>query len=100
MESTAKLFMNGRSQAVRLPKEFRMKGTEVKIRKEGQKIILEPLARTQWPKGFWDFFSPDPDFEVPEDNGFSEKIEPSFPVTRLSYRVKQFVVVLTVCLEI
>jgi antitoxin VapB len=65
MESTAKIFMNGRSQAVRLPKEFRMKGTEVKIRKEGQKIILEPLARTQWPKGFWDLFSPDPDFDVP-----------------------------------
>ena len=66
MESTAKIFMNGRSQAVRLPKEFRMKGTEVKISKEGQKIILEPLARTRWPKGFWELFSPDPEFEVPK----------------------------------
>lgn len=66
MESTAKIFMNGRSQAVRLPKEFRMKGTEVKIRKEGQKIILEPIAKTQWPKGFWELFSQDQDFEVPK----------------------------------
>ena len=37
MEATAKLFKIGRSQAVRLPKEFRFKGTEVKIRKEGRK---------------------------------------------------------------
>jgi virulence-associated protein VagC len=34
------LIKNGRSQAVRLPKEFRFKGSEVKIRKEGDKIIL------------------------------------------------------------
>ena len=40
---TAKLFQTGRSQAVRLPKEFRMPGKEVKIRREGNKIILEPL---------------------------------------------------------
>lgn len=66
METTAKIFMNGRSQAVRLPKEFRLKGTEVRIRKEGQKVILEPLEKTQWPHGFWDIFAPDPDFEVPK----------------------------------
>lgn len=66
MESTAKIFMNGRSQAIRLPKEFRLKGTEVRIRKEGEKVILEPLVKTQWPHGFWESFTPDPDFEVPE----------------------------------
>ena len=66
METTAKLFKNGRSQAVRLPKEFRFKGTEVKIRQEGSKVILEPLATTDWPTGFWDIFSPDPEFEIPE----------------------------------
>ncbi len=42
MESTAKIFKNGRSQAVRLPKAFRFKGSEVKIRKEGKKVILGP----------------------------------------------------------
>ena len=64
METTAKLFTNGRSQAVRLPKEFRFKGTEVKIRKEGRKVILEPSDTSNWPAGFWDIFTPDPDFEI------------------------------------
>jgi antitoxin VapB len=41
--ATAKLFMHGRSQAVRLPKEFRMPGTEVRIRREGDAVILEPI---------------------------------------------------------
>ena len=66
METTAKLFKNGRSQAVRLPKEYRFKGSEVKIRKEGSKVILEPLETSDWPSGFWDIFSPDNDFEVPK----------------------------------
>ena len=66
MESTAKLFKNGQSQAVRLPKALRFKGSEVKIRKEGEKVILEPLERSQWPDGFWDLFEPDPDFPTPE----------------------------------
>ena len=66
MESTAKLFQNGRSQAVRLPKEFRFKGSEVKIRKKGRQVILEPLDQTEWPKGFWDAFTPDPEFDIPE----------------------------------
>ena len=65
METTAKIFKNGRSQAVRLPKEFRFAGTEVKIRKEGKKVILEPLEKTEWPDGFWNIFTADPDFEIP-----------------------------------
>jgi antitoxin VapB len=66
MESTAKIFQNGRSQAVRLPKAFRLKGNEVKISKKGDKIILEPLKRSKWPEGFWDVFTMDPDFKTPE----------------------------------
>ena len=66
METTAKLFQNGRSQAVRLPRAFRFKGTEVRIRKEDDKVILEPLEQTEWPDRFWDLFGPDPDFAVPE----------------------------------
>jgi antitoxin VapB len=38
----ATLFMNGRSQAVRLPKEFRFKGTHVLVRKDGNRVILMP----------------------------------------------------------
>lgn len=41
----AKLFMHGRSQAVRLPKEFRMPGTEVKISRLGRGVLIEPLAK-------------------------------------------------------
>ena len=44
MPRTAKLFWSGRSQAVRLPKEFRMEGTEVRIRRQGAAVILEPVA--------------------------------------------------------
>ncbi|MFM0515428.1 antitoxin [Paraburkholderia sp. RL17-373-BIF-A] len=40
----AKLFKSGRSQAVRLPKEFRFEGTEVRIRRHGAAVILEPVA--------------------------------------------------------
>ncbi len=65
--SRAKLFMNGRSQAVRLPKEFRFRGDEVSIRKEGDRVILEPLKRPTWPKGYWTSWSRVPDdFQAPE----------------------------------
>ncbi len=48
---TAKLFTHGGSQAVRLPKEFRFEGGEVRIRKDGDKVILEPIER-DW-DAFW-----------------------------------------------
>ena len=40
----AKIFWSGRSQAVRLPKEFRFQGEEVRIRRHGKAVILEPIA--------------------------------------------------------
>lgn len=40
----AKIFQNGRSQAVRLPREFRFKGKEVRIRRIGQGVLLEPMV--------------------------------------------------------
>ena len=43
----AKVFWSGRSQAVRLPKEFRVEGDEVRIRRHGAAVILEPIA-TDW----------------------------------------------------
>jgi antitoxin VapB len=42
--ATAKLFNHGRSQAVRLPKEFRMPGTEVSVRRVGRGVLLEPIG--------------------------------------------------------
>lgn len=46
MTPTAKLFTNGRSQAVRLPKGFRFEGVkEVTLEREGNAVILRPLAQ-------------------------------------------------------
>ena len=55
----AKLFQNGRSQAVRLPKACRLPGTEVYVRKEGDRVILEPVATEKrdangWPVGLFE----------------------------------------------
>lgn len=41
--ATAKVFKHGRSQAVRLPKEFRLPGKEVRVRRVGQGVLLEPM---------------------------------------------------------
>ena len=41
---TAKVFWSGRSQAVRLPKAFRFESDEVRIRRHGDAVILEPVA--------------------------------------------------------
>jgi len=47
MTSTAKLFTNGRSQAVRIPKDFAFEGIdEVSVRKVGDKLILEPIRKS------------------------------------------------------
>ncbi|MCC6539331.1 MAG: AbrB/MazE/SpoVT family DNA-binding domain-containing protein [Bryobacterales bacterium] len=45
MQDTAKVFWSGRSQAVRLPMEFRFEGQEVRIRRQGASVILEPIPR-------------------------------------------------------
>lgn len=51
--STAKLFMHGRSQAVRLPKAFRFSGVEVRVSKVGDKVILEPLEPAPFDVAAW-----------------------------------------------
>jgi hypothetical protein len=53
MSATAKLFKVGRFQAIRFPREFRMAGTEVVIRREGTRVVLTPLANDTWPPGFF-----------------------------------------------
>lgn len=45
MPKTAKIFMNNRSQAVRIPKEFQFSTKEVYIRKEGDEVILSPRPK-------------------------------------------------------
>ena len=41
---TAKLFTSGRSQAVRIPKKYRFKGTEVEIHRQGNSLVLTPIS--------------------------------------------------------
>jgi antitoxin VapB len=45
VKNLAKVFRNGRSQAVRLPKEFRFEENEVRIRKVSEGVLLEPVTR-------------------------------------------------------
>lgn len=45
---TAKLFINGRSQAVRLPKAYRFEGKEVYIKKVSQGILIMPKDKLVW----------------------------------------------------
>lgn len=46
-ERHASLFRNGRNQAVRIPREFEMEGTEVLIRKDGDRLILTPVRKNR-----------------------------------------------------
>ena len=46
-ERHASLFRNGRNQAVRIPREFEMEGTEVLMRKEGGRLILTPIRKNR-----------------------------------------------------
>ncbi|MEM9161584.1 MAG: type II toxin-antitoxin system VapB family antitoxin [Cyanobacteria bacterium P01_F01_bin.4] len=69
----AKIFMNGSSQAVRLPKEFRFPGSTVYIRRQGDEVILSPNPPS------WDNF-----FETPSAFGddFLSERDNTLPQTR------------------
>jgi antitoxin VapB len=43
MSATAKLFQHGGSQAVRLPREFRLPGSEVRVSRTDRGVLLEPM---------------------------------------------------------
>ena len=45
IERHARLFRNGRNQAVRIPREFEFKGKDVVLRKVGDRLIIEPAKR-------------------------------------------------------
>ena len=67
MPQTAKLFKNGRSQAVRLPAEFRFQGKEVAIRRDEStgEVILSPTVTPQ--ESWQEFFDLADRLGVPED---------------------------------
>ncbi|WP_035610637.1 AbrB/MazE/SpoVT family DNA-binding domain-containing protein [Haloferula sp. BvORR071] len=61
---TTTVFFNGRSQAVRIPKELRLEGTEVRIRRLGDGVFLEPVKGSEWPVGYFESIHiSDPSFE-------------------------------------
>lgn len=66
MPRTAKIFMNNRSQAVRLPKEFQFNTQEVFIRKQGEDVVLSPR-----PQDWSDYLTSGP----VASEGFMENIE-------------------------
>ncbi len=43
-EHRVKIFKNGRNQAVRIPREFELPGEDAVIRKEGERLVIEPAA--------------------------------------------------------
>lgn len=69
---TASVFWTGRSQAVRLPKEFRFEGDTVLVRREGNAVILEPAEG--WPQDYVASFAGIPDdFERPPQGKFEKR---------------------------
>jgi antitoxin VapB len=73
----AKVFKNGRSQAVRLPKEFRFEDDEVLIRKKGNDVILTPRPRS-WDAFFKETPLPSEDFMSCREDLPNQKREDMF----------------------
>ncbi len=73
----ARVFKNGRSQAVRLPKEFRFEDDEVLIRKKGNDVILSPRPRS-WDAFFKETPFPSEDFMSSREDLLNQKREDMF----------------------
>lgn len=67
----ARVFWTGRSQAVRLPREFRFDTDTVLVHREGQAVVLEPAD--QWPEGYIDSFAGVPDDFTRPNQGEAEQ---------------------------
>jgi antitoxin VapB len=77
MSRFAKLFQNGSSQAVRLPKEFRFKGDKVRVRRVGKGVVLEPAVED--PEAWLAELK-----RIPYDPGFmEERNQPKMPKRRV-----------------
>lgn len=67
----ARVFWTGRSQAIRLPKEFRFETDIVLVHREGQAVIVEPAD--DWPEGYIESFAGVPDGFARPPQGKVEK---------------------------
>ena len=68
----AKIFMHGRSQAVRLPKQFRLPGQEVEVFRQGADVVLRPIrsAKPDWKEIFAELDALGPvDLEIDRHDG-------------------------------
>jgi antitoxin VapB len=66
---TTTIFLNGRSQAIRIPKELRFEGKEVSIRRLGDGVLLEPVRASAWPPGYFESIRIDDEAFVRPDQG-------------------------------
>ena len=69
----ARVFWTGRSQAVRLPKEFRFETDTVLVRRQGRAVVMEPAH--EWPEGYLESFAGiTQDFERPQQGEVEERV--------------------------
>ena len=66
----AKVFKNGRSQAVRIPKEFRLDTDQVLIERKGKRLVLTPQTTRRW-RTWAEYFAE----RVPLSDDFPDEIE-------------------------
>jgi len=68
LEGRGKVFWTGRSQAIRIPRAFRVSTAEVKLRRDGSSLVLEPIEletdENGWPRAFWELAGSAPDFDL------------------------------------
>jgi antitoxin VapB len=75
-DMTTTLFTNGRSQAVRIPKELRFDAKEVSIRRLGDGVLLVPVKASTWPEGFFERIRiDDANFARPEQGELPSIVE-------------------------
>ncbi len=72
----AKLFMNGKSQAVRLPKAFRFPGTSVLVKRHGAGVLLLPIDQDPWKMMEDSLATFTPDFDVVREQGAQQERPP------------------------
>ncbi len=70
MTQLAKVFQNGRSQAIRIPKEFRVDTSEVYIEKVGDTLVIHPKPQNRW-DSFFDMLD-----KVDTSDFFLDRVQP------------------------
>jgi antitoxin VapB len=72
METT--IFMNGQSQAIRIPKDYRLKGNVCEISKRGDELIIREKRSVSWSQ-FLETYPGAPEFDIERNHTSPRKIE-------------------------